>query len=260
MDNDGVKYKLVGGITALALVCGSQVSLAEAAPTSRSVNIFAASSLTKAYTALAAKFMQAHPNVSIKISFGSSATLATQIASGAPADIFVSADLTSMKSAAVQFPTATNYVINQVVLAVPKGSTIVKFTDLNRKFTWLQCGHSVPCGIAADAALKSEGTVTSAPVSLEPSASSALAKLLSGAVDAAILFKTDVIANSAKLKAIPFSNPESASSQYQVGLSNSKATGKNVWAKTFYTYLNGHAAMKFLAASGFMVNPYKIPQ
>ena len=255
-----MKYKLIGVLAAFAVMSATQVSPVQAATSPKSVNVFAASSLTKAYTALGAKFMQAHPNISIKFSFGSSSTLATQIASGAPADIFASADTNSMKTASIVFPHATNYVRNQVVLAVPLDSTISKFADLNGKLTWLQCGHSVPCGIAADAALKSEGVVTSAPVSLEPTASAALAKLLSGAVDAAILFKTDVIANPTKLKSISFSNPESSVSQYQIGLSNAKATGKNVWAKTFYAYLNGFDAKKFLAASGFIVYPYKIPQ
>ena len=255
-----MKSKLIGVLAAFALMSAIQISPARADTISKSVNVFAASSLTKAYTALGAKFMQAHPNISVKFSFGASSTLATQIASGAPADIFASADPVSMKTAAAQFPIAANYLQNLVVLAVPKDSTISKFTDLNGKATWLQCGHNVPCGVAADAALKSEGVVMSSPVSLEPTASAALAKLLAGAVDAAIIFKTDVIANSTKLKSIAFSNPESALSQYQIGLSNAKTSKKNVWAKTFYAYLNGHDAKKFLAASGFIVNPYKIPQ
>lgn len=218
----------------------------------RTVTVFAASSLTKAYTALGQKFMAGHSQITIKFAFGSSTTLAAQIAAGAPADIFAAADTSSMATVAAQFPAPVNYVTNQVVLALPKNSAITKFADLNGRVTWLQCGHSVPCGIAADSALKSEGVVTSSPVSLEASASSATAKLLAGAVDAAILFKTDVVANPTKLKYIPFTNPAAAMSQYQIGLAASKATTKNVWARTVYLYLSGLTAKKFLLASGFI--------
>ena len=243
----------------MSLVAALAVCLALAgyssaqAESTRTVTVYAASSLTKAYTALGDKFMAAHPQVSIKFSFGSSTTLASQIDAGAPADIFASADTSSMTLASSVFPDAQNYVQNQVVLAIPKGSTITKLSDLNGKVTWLQCGHTVPCGIAADSALKSEGVVSTNPVSLEATASAATAKLLSGAVDAAILFKTDVVANSDKLKYIPFSNPSAALSQYQIGISHSKATTKNNWARTFYAYLSGHSAKKFLASAGFIV-------
>jgi len=218
----------------------------------RTVTVFAASSLTKAYTALGQKFMAGHSQITIKFAFGSSTALAAQISAGASADIFASADTTSMATVASQFPAAVNYVTNQVVLALPKNSSITKFSDLNGKVTWIQCGHTVPCGIAADSALKSEGVVTSSPVSLEATASSATAKLLAGTVDAAILFKTDVVANPTKLKYIPFTNPAAAMSQYQIGLSAAKATAKNVWARTVYLYLSGLTAKKFLLASGFI--------
>jgi len=243
------------GIALLVLATAMSAPV-RAAASQRTVTVYAASSLTKAYTALGDKFMKAHPQIAIKFSFGSSATLATQIAQGAPADIFAAADSASMQKVAKIFPGATNYVVNQVVLALPKSSSITKFSDLNGKVAWLQCAHTVPCGIAADSALKSEGVVTSTPVSLEATASAATAKLLAGAVDAAILFKTDVLANSDKLKFIPFTNPSSALSQYQIGISSAPSTAKNVWAKTFYSYLSAHSAKKFLAAAGFIVtNP-----
>lgn len=218
------------------------------------VTVFAASSLTKAYNSLGASFQKAHPGVIIRFSFAASNTLATQIRAGAPADIFASADTESMKSVIADFPSPVDYVMNQVVVAVPKSSTIISVKGLNGSTKWLQCGHAVPCGMAADAALTAEGTVTSTPVSLESSASSALAKLIAGAVDAAIIYRTDVIANSSKIRAIDFSDPGSASTQYQLGVSVRKATSRNHWARTFFLYLSGHNAKKFLAGSGFMLS------
>ena len=245
----------VVSITAcVAVVALSQSSTVFAGEPSNTVTVFAASSLTKAYNSLAAIFQTAHPGVTIRFSFASSNTLAMQIHSGAPVDIFASADVQSMSLVAAEIPSPVNYLVNQVVVAVPKSSPINSVKGLNGATQWLQCGHTVPCGIAADSALKAEGTVTSRPVSLESSAAGAVAKLLAGSVDAAIVYKTDVIANATKLKAINFIDPGAASTQYQLGMSVAKATARNHWAQTFFLFLKGHSAKKFLAASGFMLS------
>jgi molybdate transport system substrate-binding protein len=231
---------------------GSVVSRAEAS--TGTVTVFAASSLTKAYSSLGAKFQAAHPGITIRFSFGSSTTLATQINAGAPADIFASADTASMVAVKAEIPHALNYLVNQVVVAVAKNSAINSVKDLNGSTIWIQCSHTVPCGSAADSALAAEGTVKNGPASFESSAATTLAKLLAGSVDAAIIYRTDVIANSSKLRAIPFSDSVAASTQYQIGISTLKTTVGNHWAQTFYSYLKGHDAKKFLTASGFMLS------
>ena len=248
-----MKPKVIFSAAALVttLVFSSSSSLANAQFST--VTVFAASSLTKAFNALGAKFQAAHAGVTIRFSYGSSTTLATQISAGAPADIFASADTTSMSSVLSEVPNPIDYVVNQVVVALPKSSKITKITDLNIGTKWLQCSHTVPCGIAADAAVKAEGSVSSSPVSLESSDASAAAKLLAGSVDAAIIYKTDVIANPIKLKAISFSNPSAASTRYQLGISKLSLNSKNHWAQTFFRYLNSHDAKRFLTASGFII-------
>ena len=249
-----MKPKVIFSAAALVttLVFSSSSSLANAQ--SSTVTVFAASSLTKAFNALGAKFQAIHVGVAIRFSYGSSATLATQISAGAPADLFASADISAMSSVLSEVPNPIDYVVNQVVLAVPKSSKIIKIMDLNIGTMWLQCGHAVPCGIAADAALKAEGSVSSSPVSLESTDASAAAKLLAGSVDAAIIYKTDVIANPTKLRAIPFSDLHAASTQYQLGISRVTLNSKNHWAQTFFRYLNSHDAKKLLATSGFTIS------
>jgi molybdate transport system substrate-binding protein len=238
-------------VVATSLILFTNFSTAEAG--SNTVTVFAASSLTKAFNALGAKFQAAHTGVNIRFSYGSSTTLATQINAGAPADIFASADVAAMSSVVSEVPNPINYVVNQVVVAVPKTSKVTKIADLNNGIKWLQCGHSVPCGIAADAALKAEGSVASSPVSLESTDANAVAKLLAGSVDAAIVYKTDVVANPTKIRAIHFSNTGAASTQYKLGISKLSLDSKNHWAQTFYLYLNSHDAKKYLAASGFEI-------
>src|SRR4051794_1218561 len=60
------------------------------------ITVSTAASLTEAFTEIGAGFDAAHPGSAVKFNFGSSATLATQIQQGAPADSFASADQATM--------------------------------------------------------------------------------------------------------------------------------------------------------------------
>ena len=223
----------------------------------KNVYVFAASSLQAQYSTFTKKFVAAHPGVKINISYGSSATLASQINSGAPFDIFVSADELSMESAKTVVANPTDYVVNRVVLAVPLNSQIKKMADLNSKVKWIRCARTVPCGIAADRVLKSEGGIKSAPVSYESSATSTLAKLLAGAVDAAIVYKTDVIANPTKIRAITFADSKAASTRYKIGMSKAAIESNNRWATRIYLYLQSTEIRRALAKAGFQVDSLK---
>jgi len=223
----------------------------------KNVNVFAASSLQAQYNVLIKKFVAAHPGVKVNISYGSSATLASQINSGAPFDIFVSADETSMTSAKSKVAIPSDYVVNEVVLAVSLNSPIKKIGDLNGKVKWIQCARTVPCGIAADRAISSQGGIKTSPVSFEPSASSTVAKLLAGAVDAAIVYKTDVIANSSKIRAITFADTKAASTRYKIGIAKTAIASDNRWAKRIFQYLQSTEIRLALAKAGFQVDSLK---
>ena len=202
---------------------------------SSTITVFAASSLTESFTELGKQFEKIHPGTKVIFSFQASSNLLTQIKAGAPADIFVSAE---------PFAGGTDYLINRVVVAVPKNSKLVKVSDLNEKVIWIQCAHEVPCGTAADAALIGEG-VSSNPASLEPKASSAVAKLVAGEVDAAIIYKTDVLANK-KLRAIEFANKKAAQTTYQIA-----QLSKSRWANTLVNFLKSKKSLKLLQTKGF---------
>ena len=208
------------------------------------VTVFAASSLTESFTQLAKRFERVHPGVKIIFSFQASSTLATQIKAGAPADIFVSASPADMDGIAK----GRAYLVNRVVLAVPKDSKISRVSELasaSEKLLWIQCAPEVPCGKAANLALKAEA-VDAKPASLEPKAASVLAKLLSGDVDAAIVYRSDVVTHNDKLKAIEFKDRKAASTTYKIA-----QLRKNQWASTFMSYLNSRPALKYLKSRGF---------
>ena len=85
------------------------------------ITVFAAASLMGTFTELGKQCEAAHPGDTVKFSFGGSSTLATQITSGAPADVFASAAPKNMETV-VSAGDASNpqdFAKNTAEIAVP---------------------------------------------------------------------------------------------------------------------------------------------
>ena len=231
-----IMRKFVVILTILAMLSTMPVAHA-----SQTINVFAASSLTKTFTELSKRFERNNPKIKMRLIFSSSKTLATQIQNGAKAHIFVTASPEEMQIVT----TGSNYLVNRVVLGIPKNSPIKRILDLNSGYKWIRCADEVPCGAVAKIVLKDQGVVSS-PVSLEPMAGSVLAKLVVGEVDAAIIYKSDASANRAKLNFIEFSNTKAASTIYQIAkLEDGIAITK------VFNFLNSKETIKYLVSNGF---------
>src|SRR5581483_11230048 len=63
---------------------------------SGSITVSAASSLTEAFTQIGKQFERKHPGTDVTFNFDSSSALVLQIESGAPVDVFASADTANM--------------------------------------------------------------------------------------------------------------------------------------------------------------------
>jgi molybdate transport system substrate-binding protein len=122
--------------------------------------------------------------------------------------------------------------------------------DLNKRgVKWLQCVHTAPCGVATDRALSAFGKVTTHPVSYEANASSVVAKLVAGEVDAAFIYHTDFIAHSSALKEIWFSDTPSTKTLYAIGVvSDGKSKGL---AQEFMKYILSSKSLALLVRAGF---------
>ena len=77
------------------------ILLAACAPASQpaALTVFAAASLTEAFTDIGAQFEAAHQGVDVVFNFGGSNQLAQQLGQGAPADVFASANPAQMQVA-----------------------------------------------------------------------------------------------------------------------------------------------------------------
>jgi molybdate transport system substrate-binding protein len=95
--------------------------------------VFAAASTTNALTQIG-ELYETQEKGKVKISFASSSTLAKQIASGAPADVYLSANQKWMnfleEKATIEKTTRFDILGNRIVLIVPKDSSI-QSVDIN---------------------------------------------------------------------------------------------------------------------------------
>ncbi|MEU8150057.1 molybdate ABC transporter substrate-binding protein [Nonomuraea sp. NPDC048901] len=191
-----------------------------AANGAKEVTVFAAASLTGTFTELGKTFEAAHPGTTVKFNFGSSATLAQQIVQGAPADVFAAASPATMKTVtdASLASAPTTFVRNKLEIAVPKDNPakVDELTDLaDSKVKVALCAEQVPCGAAAVKALDAAGLKVK-PVTLEQDVKATLTKVELGEVDAALVYKTDVIASAGKVQGLEFPEADKAINDYPI--------------------------------------------
>lgn len=184
---------------------------ATCAPTSRSscdLMVFAASSLTEAFTEIKDAFEKVHLGYAVTYNFAGTPTLRTQIEQGARADVFASANEQQME-AAIRFGVIEGepvlFASNRLVVVTPKGSDVVaSLQDLARPGVKLVLAlRDVPVGGYAREAIAEmgasgrfgegfEGRALGNLVSEEVNVRQALSKVALGEADASIVYATDV--------------------------------------------------------------------
>jgi molybdate transport system substrate-binding protein len=232
----------------------SGVSLkSDASSVSGTITVFAAASLQGAFTTLAKQFEAAHPGTAVKFSFGASSSLADEITSGSPADVFASASPKNMDQV-VKAGDATNPVTfakNVMEVAVPPSNPahVTSVSSLaNSSVKTALCQPQVPCGVTAQKVF-SNAKISVKPVTLQPDVKSVLTQVELDNVDAGMVYVTDVKAAGSKVKGIAIPASENASTAYPIATINSsknKAT-----AQAFAAYVASPAGQQVLAADGF---------
>ncbi|GAC53593.1 molybdate ABC transporter substrate-binding protein [Gordonia amicalis] len=157
------------------------------------LDVSAAASLKKAFTAIAAEFEKQHDGVTVRLSFDGSSTLANQIQQGAPADVFASADEKNMAKLGDLAVEPTIFATNTLVIVTAPGNPlrIRSFADLARPgVTAVVCQAAQPCGAATGTAERNTG-ITIDAASEEQSVSAVLTKVTTGQADAGVVYVTD---------------------------------------------------------------------
>lgn len=165
--------------------------------------VSAAASLTNAFREVATAFEKRHPDTKVVLNFGASDVLLQQIANGAPADVFASADETAMDKAVAQNAvvqgTRHDFATNSLVMIVPADSRLkvqsVRETVAMAGVKRVAVGDpaSVPVGRYTKAALEHDGSwdAVSAKAVLANNVRQALDYVARGEVDAGFVYGTD---------------------------------------------------------------------
>jgi molybdate transport system substrate-binding protein len=220
----------------------------------QTLSVYAAASLTGAFDELATLLEEEDPSVDVQITYDGSSTLATQIAAGAPADVFASADHKNMQPLRDEGLTgpATLFAGNTLRIAVAIGNPlkIDNLADLARPgVITVLCAVQVPCGAASAAVLANAG-VTLSPASEEQNVTAVVTKVAAGEADAGLVYATDVAANPGRVEGVTPAGANAVVGHYPIAVVAGSAHGDA--AQAFVDLVLSPAGQSVLAAHGFL--------
>jgi molybdate transport system substrate-binding protein len=236
-------------VLVLALTaCGSGT---DEAPRRKTLKVLAASSLTEAFTALETTYEKAHPDVDVKLSFDSSAILVEQLSQGLDADVLATADTTAMEraeDAGVVTGTPKVFATNTLVIATPKGNPAgIRGIDDLADATFAVCVPAAPCGDAAQRLFQLDG-LTAKPTTEEENVKGVLTKVVTGEVDAGLVYATDAKAAGDEVEVIQALN---ASEVVNVDPIAAVKGGDRQAAQGWIDLVTGTEGQELLASLGF---------
>ena len=252
------------GLVLAALAAGSMAAmLAAPARADEQVVVFAAASLKNALDAVNVA-CEKEVGETAKISYAASSALAKQIEEGAPADVFISADLDWMKYLSdkklTKADTEVKLLGNEIVLVAPKDSKaevkIAKGFDLAKVIGdgKLAMGDfkAVPAGKYGKAALESLGVWSSVEgkVAQAENVRAALKLVATGEAAAGIVYQTD--ANAEKGVKVIGTFPEETHPPIVYPAAQTAAS-KDKDAPAFLKCLRSAKAGELFKAQGFTV-------
>ncbi|MCC7362103.1 MAG: molybdate ABC transporter substrate-binding protein [Anaerolineales bacterium] len=220
-----MKTKLLTALFLFALpvlLLGVSVPLAACVPTPTAtpaptgdLTVFAAASLTEAFTELGKQFEAAHPGSTVIFNFAGSNSLAQQIGQAGPADVFASANgaqlLVAIGTGRIVSGTQQTFVRNRLVVIYPNDNPggVSALPDLAQPgLKVVLAAAEVPVGqysldfldkAAADAAFDPgfKEAVLANVVSYEDNVRAVLTKVALGEADAGIVYSSDVTGDGA---------------------------------------------------------------
>ena len=182
------------------------------------IKVFAAASLTAAFTRIGEQFTAANGGTKVTFNFAGSQALATQIQQSAPADVFASADTTNMDKVRDLVGTPQNFASNLLQIVVEKGDpkNVKTLDDLaNPDLKVVLAASEVPAGKYAAEILGKAG-VTVKPVSEEDNVKAVVTKVSLGEADAGIVYVTDVTAGGDKVEGVEVPEEQNVVATYPI--------------------------------------------
>jgi molybdate transport system substrate-binding protein len=251
------------GLIALFVLVLAAPGRTQTAAAGTGVLVFAASSLQTVLDALA-PLVERDAGVRVRFSYAASSALARQIESGAPADVFISADLDWMnyvaERALIRIDTRVILAANQLVLIAPAGrAPVLKIARgfplraaLGQHRLALADPSSVPAGKYAQAALTRLGVWPDVGprVAAAENVRAALLLVSRGEAPLGIVYRTDALADRRVVVVDTFPADTHQPIVYPAAvISNGSPDAVRVLDS-----LQSSAAQAVLAAHGFLIS------
>lgn len=256
MGGRALRAALAAGLLVIAAGCGS--SEGDGAGGRPDLTVSAAASLTAAFTAYGGQF----PAARARFSFAGSDELAAQIEQGVRPDVFAAANVTlperlhakGLVSEPVMFAS------NRLVIAVPAGASIVRSVrDLAKPGVRIAIGSaSVPVGSYTRTVLsrlpeREQRRILANVRSGEPDVKGVIAKVSGHAVDAGLVYITDVRASRGGAEAVDL--PEGLQPEVAHAAAVTKGARHPAQARAFIDGLLRGAGRRALLEAGFRPPP-----
>jgi molybdate transport system substrate-binding protein len=219
------------------------------------ITVFAAASLTDAFTQIGKDFEAANPGVHVTFNFAGSSTLAEQVNQGAPADVLATADESNMQKttdAGSVTATAETFAKNELEIATPPGNpkSLTGLTDFGNADLLLGlCDAAVPCGKFGLQALTNAG-VTPSIDTTAPDVRSLLTQVEAGELDGGIVYVTDVMSAGDQVTGVEIPEDQNVIATYPIA--PVAASSHADVAAAFIAYLLSDAGQQTMAGYGFL--------
>jgi len=226
--------------------------------------VFAAASLTEAFTEIGSAFEAEHAGVQVIFSFAGSPLLRTQIESGAPGDVFASANEKEMEvlvaGGMVAADHAQVFLTNELVVILPPGNPaeVQQLQDLARPgLKLILAAEEVPVGGYARQSVQKmgqrfgeefNGLVLANVVSNEDNVKQVVAKVQLGEGDAGIVYASDAVA-APDIKTIEIPRELNVTAEYPIA-ALAESDDRDLAAE-FIAFVLSPAARAILGKWGF---------
>ena len=234
----------------------------------QTLTVFAASSLTDAFTDIATAFEADNPGVTVLLNVAGSSTLRTQIEQGAPADVFASANVFHMDvlREAGLVTEVQRFARNRLVIIAQPEVGFQTLTDLARQDVRLVvAAPQVPAGgyaremlerLAARDGQAVVDAIFANIVSEELNVRQVASKVLLGEADAGVVYESDTLVFT-ELVVIPVADDVNVTAQYPIAVVRD-ASEVDV-ARAFIDFVLSEEGQQVLEVYGFLPVTASLP-
>lgn len=244
------------------------------APPARTVTVFAAASLTDAFTELGRRLERRAAGVSVRFNFAGSQQLVAQLEQGAAAEVLASADQQWMRAATDRGLVAGGAAVfarNRLVVIVPASNPgrISRLEDLARPgLKLVLAGAAVPAGRLSREVLDRLGAAPGFPpafaaralanlASEEENVRAVVAKVQLGEADAGMAYRSDVTAPvAARVRVLEIPGERNALAEYPIAIL--RAAADTAGARAFVSLVLSPEGQQVLEQHGFLAGPVPV--